>query len=136
MEEKDTNKTKWLHVRLSEDEYNKLQKQFKDTTCRKMSEYIRKKLFDKHLVLYYRNRSLDDLMAEVIPLRKSLFAISNNFNQAVRKLNSMRPFERAESWLQAYEQMSKTVENNVAEIKTYIQNFAEKWLQSSKQDHL
>ncbi len=83
--EQNTNKTKWLHVRLSEDEYETLLKQFKKTTCRKLSEYTRNKLFEKHLTMYYRNKSLDDVMAELMPIRKSVFAISNNFNQGSQK---------------------------------------------------
>lgn len=90
MKEKDTNKTRWLHVRLSEDEYAQVQKAFKKTTCRKLSQYTRNKLLDKHLTTYYRNKSLDDFMAEMILLRNDLNAVGNNFNQAVRKLNSMK----------------------------------------------
>ena len=132
----ETNKTKWLHVRLTEEEYDQLQKQYKDTTCRKLSDYIRKKLFDKHLTLYYRNRSLDELMAELMPLRKSLFAISNNFNQAVHKLNSMRISEYAESWIRAFERSQMNIVEQVEQANSNIKKFAEKWLQNSRPDHL
>jgi hypothetical protein len=136
MKEQETNKTKWLHVRLTEDEFNKLQKQYKDTTCRKSSEYVRNKLFDKPLTMYYRNRSLDDLMAELIPLRKSLFAISNNFNQAVHKLNSMMQTEFAESWIRVFERSQMNVVEQVEQANNSIKKFAEKWLQNSRPDHL
>ena len=131
MKEKETNKTKWLHVRLTEDEFNKLQAQFKKTTCRKLSQYTRNKLFDKHLTVLYRNQSLDDFMAELMPLKKSLYAVSNNFNQAVRKLNSMKQNDNAESWVIAYELTKNNVEKQVEEIKNHIQKFGESWLQSS-----
>jgi acetone carboxylase gamma subunit len=131
MKEKDTNKTKWLHTRLTEDEYDKLQAQFKKTTCRKLSQYIRNKLFDKHLTVLYRNKSLDDFMAELMPLKKSLYAVSNNFNQAVRKLNSMNPNDDAQHWIIAYELTKRNVEKQVEEIKEHIQKFGESWLQSS-----
>ncbi len=133
MKEKDTNKTKWLHTRLTEDEYNKLQSQFKKTTCRKLSQYIRNKLFDKHLTVLYRNKSLDDFMTELMPLKKSLYALSNNFNQAVRKLNSMKQTDHPENWIISYELTRRNVEKQVDEIKNHIQKIGESWLRSSTQ---
>ncbi len=129
------NKIKWLHVRLSEDEYDKLQKQFKNTTCRKLSEYIRNKIFEKHLTVYYRNKSLDDLMAELMPLRKSLYAVSNNFNQAVRKLNSMRPDDNPVPWLNAWERDRAVIIRQVENIKDHMEKFSEQWLRSSTPTH-
>jgi hypothetical protein len=132
--EKEPNKTKWLHVRLSEEEYKNIFAHFKKTTCRKLSEYTRNKMLDKHLTLYYRNQSLDDVMAELIPLRKSLFAISNNFNQAVHKLNMMRPTDYAELWIKAFEQSQMDIEKRVEEASNNIKKIAESWLQNSKPD--
>ena len=129
--EKETNKTKWLHVRLSEDEYKLIHKQFDSTTCRKMSEYARKKLLEKHLTTYYRNKSLDDLMAELMPVRKSLLALSNNFNQAIRKLNSMQQSDYAQGWIKAYEREVNIALQQVAEVNIHIQKFAGQWLQYS-----
>ena len=133
MKEQTNNKTKWLHVRLSEDEYNKIQSHFKRTTCRKLSEYTRKKLLDEHVITYYRNQSLDDLMTELMPMRKSQNAVSNNFNQAVRKLNSMRQNDDAAVWIIAWERDEKRLIIQVEEIKNHIQIFAEQWLQNSIQ---
>lgn len=133
--EKETNKTKWLHVRLSEDEYSNISEQFKQTTCRKLSEYIRNKLLQKHITTYYRNKSLDDVMAELIPLRKSLFALSNNFNQAVHKLNAMQPSEYAERWIKSFEQSQINVLQQVEEANNTIKKIAGSWLQNLKQDH-
>jgi hypothetical protein len=132
--EKEPNKTKWLHVRLSEKEYNKIYAHFKRTTCRKLSEYTRHKMLDRHLTLYYRNQSLDDVMAELIPLRKSLFAISNNFNQAVHKLNAMQSNDYAERWIKTFEQSQLDVLKQVEETSNSIKKIAESWLQNLKQD--
>jgi len=124
MENKE-NKTKWLHARLSEEEYNAIHKQFKKTTCRKLSEYVRKKLLDKRLTAYYRNQSLDDFMAELIRLRADLNAIGNNFNQAVRKLNSMQQNDLARDWIGAYETRVDNAFKEVEEINMHIRKFAE-----------
>lgn len=80
MEKGKTNRTKWVHIRLTADEYRKLQKQFQKTTCRKLSEYIRHCLFDKPVVTTYRNASLDDFMEEMSQLQGELNHIGNNYN--------------------------------------------------------
>lgn len=85
MSEQNNNRTKWLHLRLSSDEYAKLHKQFSKTTCRKISDYSRKILLGKPLTTTYRNQSLDDFMAGMMQLRSELNSIGNNYNQAVKK---------------------------------------------------
>ncbi len=47
MSEKNSNRTKWMHLRLKPEEYAKIQKQFSKSTCRKLSDYARKILLDK-----------------------------------------------------------------------------------------
>jgi len=134
--EKQENKTKYLHVRLSEEEYKTIQQHFKKTTCRKLSEYTRNKMLEKHLTVYYRNKSLDDFMAELMPLKKSLYALSNNFNQAVHKLNSMQQTDYAERWIKAFEQGEINVQQEIEEFNNSIKKFAEQWLQNSIPTHL
>ena len=131
----ENNKTKWLHVRLSEDEYGIVHKQFKNTTCRKLSEYVRNKMLEKHITTYYRNKSLDDFMAELIKLRADLNAVGNNFNQAVRKLNSMSVQDNPNSWALVYELTKNNVVKQVEEVNIHIRKFAEQWLQNSRPDH-
>jgi len=69
MEEQDTNRSKWLHLRLKPTEYDQIHRQFAKTTCRKMSEYARKVLLHKPITSTYRDQSLDDFMAEMMRLR-------------------------------------------------------------------
>ncbi|HEX8332702.1 MAG TPA: plasmid mobilization relaxosome protein MobC [Segetibacter sp.] len=129
MSEKNTNRTKWLHLRLTPDEYNKIQKQFLKTTCRKISDYARKILLGKPVTSTYRNQSLDDLMTEAIKLRNELNNIGNNFNQAVKKLHTLNQIQEFKTWIIAYEADKKFLFNKIDEIKSHIQKLAEKWLQ-------
>ena len=128
MKEKD-NRTKWLHLRLTPDEYQKIIKEFDKSTCRKISDYARKNLLQKPIVNTYRNQSLDDFMAEMIRLRMELNAIGNNFNQAVKKLHTLHQIADFKHWLISYELEKKILFNKVDEIKKHIQKFAESWLQ-------
>jgi MobC-like protein len=84
MSEQNNNRTKFLHLRLKPEEYEKINRQFNKTTCRKLSEYARKILLGKPLIATTHNQSLDDFMAEAIKLRNDLNGIGNNFNQAVK----------------------------------------------------
>lgn len=129
MNEQKNNRTKWLHLRLSPQEYDRLYKQFSRTTCRKISEYARKILLGKPVVATYRNQSLDDFMAEVIQLRSELNSIGNNFNQAVKKLHSLRQIEEFKSVLITYELDKQTFFNKVDSIKICLNKISDQWLQ-------
>ncbi|SHN12055.1 plasmid mobilization protein [Flavobacterium xinjiangense] len=128
MKEKN-NRTKWFHLRLTPDEYQKIMKEFNKSTCRKLSDYARKNLLQKPIVNTYRNQSQDDFMAEMIRLRVELNAIGNNFNQAVKKLHTLHQIADFKHWLLSYELEKKILFNKVDEIKKHIQKFAESWLQ-------
>ncbi|PWA10506.1 plasmid mobilization protein [Flavobacterium laiguense] len=130
MEEQNNNRTKWLHLRLKPDEYQKIFKKFSKSTCRKLSEYARKNLLEKPVTTNYRNQSLDEFMSEIIRLRGELNAIGNNFNQAVKKLHTLQQIPEFKNWIISYELEKKILFNKVEEIKKYIQKMAEKWLQS------
>ncbi|PRZ22763.1 plasmid mobilization protein [Flavobacterium granuli] len=129
MKERNNNRTKWLHLRLTPEEHQKIEKEFSKSTCRKLSDYARKNLLQKPIVRTYRNKSLDDFMAEMIRLRGELNAIGNNFNQSVKKLHTLQQISDFKHWLISYELEKKTLFNKVDEIKKQIQKMAESWLQ-------
>ena len=129
MGEKKSNRTRIIGLRLTPNEYEKIEKKWQNSTCRKLSEYVRHSLFEKPIVTMYRNQSADDFMAEMAKLRKELNHVGNNFNQAVKKLHTLQKITEFKSWLIAYEVEKRTLFNKVDEIKNHIQKMAEKWLQ-------
>ncbi|MAN25697.1 plasmid mobilization relaxosome protein MobC [Mesonia sp.] len=129
MGEKKSNRTRIIGLRLTPDEYRKIEKKCQRSTCRKLSEYVRHSLFEKPIVTTYRNQSADDFMVEMAKLRKELNHLGNNFNQAVKKLHTLQKVTEFKSWLIAYEVEKRTLFNKVDEIKNHIQKMAEKWLQ-------
>ena len=64
-------------MRFKPEEYSKVTISFKATTKKKLSEYIRFVLLEKPVTVYTRDQSVDDLMSELVQLRKELsgFAI-------------------------------------------------------------
>jgi len=129
MERKNSNRTRIIGLRLTSDEYRKIEKKWKATTCRKLSEYVRRSLFEKPIVTTYRNRSQDDLMAELTKLRNELNAVGNNFDQAVKKLHTLQQIAEFKSWLIAYEVEKKILQNKLDEVRNNIKKMLEIWLQ-------
>lgn len=130
MEEQNKNRTRWLHLRLTTKEYEVLHNRFKKSTCPKISDFARKNLLQKPIVQKYRNESLDELMLELIQLRGELNAIGNNFNQAVKKLHTLKQIQEFKHWIITHELEKKALLNSIDLIKKHIQNLSEKWLQS------
>ncbi|MFC4233373.1 plasmid mobilization relaxosome protein MobC [Parasediminibacterium paludis] len=129
MEQEKTNRTRIIGLRLTPKEYEKIEQKWKASTCRKLSDYVRRIIFGKPIVATYRNQTLDDYMAESIKLRNELNGIGNNFNQAVKKLHTLHQISEFRDWLVTYELEKKILLNKVDEVKNHIQKIGEKWLQ-------
>jgi hypothetical protein len=129
MERKNSNRTRIIGLRLTFDEYRKIEKKWKASTCRKLSEYVRRSLFEKPIVMTYRNSSQDDLMTELTKLRNELNAVGNNYNQAIKKLHTLQQIAEFKSWLIAYEVEKKILQNKLDEVRNNIKKMLEIWLQ-------
>jgi hypothetical protein len=129
MGKEDNNRSEWLHIRLTADEYKTIHNAFLKTTCRKRCEYIRNMLLGKPIVLLHRDKSMDDALEELIFLRKELNFFGNNFNQAVRKLNSVSGMPEAKVWQSMLEVLRDQIEPSMAEIKERISNYSDLWSQ-------
>ncbi len=115
---------------LTDQEYEILERGWKKSTIIKLSEYLRRVLFGKPITFYTRNQSLDELMAELIPLRKELNALALNFNQAAQRLDSLEHLPRAEQhWLEEFERDKMLLISKVEEIKMKINLISVQWLQ-------
>lgn len=127
MEEEKNNRVKVVTLRLTRAEYEQLNKKFKITTCRKMSDYMRKVLLTGKVTVLTRNQSLDDFMTEMISLRNELSSIGNNYNQAVHKLHILSKIPEFREWILKHYLDHEIFINKVEEIKKRINQFAEKW---------
>ena len=128
MSEQKENKTKIVFIRVSQTEYDKLQRQFKKTTCKRFSHYTRKKLLDKHVVEFYRNQSLDDFMTAMLDLQKELNAIGNNFNQIVKRIYTLKGFDAFQQWYIELSIDRKQVLNQVEKINRKLGEISDEWL--------
>lgn len=129
MSEKKNNRSKWLHIRLTEAEHKKLHAGFSRSTKRKISDYARNILLDKPITVYTRNQSFDDFVAEMILLRAELKAIGNNFNQSVKRLHTIDTDAEIKAWALLNENSKQNFFKKVDEINLKIAQITDKWSQ-------
>lgn len=130
MKRENSNRTRIVGLRFTPEEYTKIEKKWKASTCRKLSDYIRRHLFEKSINTIYRNQSLDDMIHEMMQLFKQLNGIGNNFNQAVKKLHTLNQIPEFKVWIISAELDKKILFDKIDEIKNCIRKISEKWLQS------
>jgi hypothetical protein len=121
---------KELKIRLTPAEYDRLQKKFSKTTCRNLSDYMRKVLLDKAVTVKMRNQSLDEFMTEMVRLRTELNAIGNNYNQMVKTLHSLEQIPEIKMLVTLNHSSRKLLLSKVEEIKLKIAQINDQWLQS------
>ncbi len=119
---------RWVHLRLSEDEFNIVTANFKATTCRSRSDYIRKIILNKPVNVKVRNQSADGFLAVALQLKKELNAIGNNFNQAVHKLHILSDNRDLEQWLAGHATMHKMLVQKVNDIGNAMDKIYQQWL--------
>jgi hypothetical protein len=129
MSKKNANRVRIVTMRLTIEEYDKMEAKFKTTTCRKLSEYMRNVLLEKKITVFTRNKSMDDFMAELIRLRSDLNAIGNNFNQVVKKLHVLPSSTELKVWIMVNESAKECVLKKIDEIKLSINKFSDRWSQ-------
>lgn len=124
------NRTRRLILRLKPEEYEKIERRFRKSMFRNMSEYSRAVLLKKPVTFTYRDQSMDNVLEELILLRRELNYIGNNFNQAVYKLNSVMGMPEAKLWEEALTVLRDQLEPSVREIKVKLDEYSEIWPKS------
>jgi uncharacterized protein YktA (UPF0223 family) len=128
MKKENTNRTRWIHLRLTPSEMDLLKSGFEKSICPKLSDFARKNLLGKPVVLKYRNQSVDDFIIEITRLRTDLNAVGNNYNQAVKKLHTLNQIPEFKAWILSSENEKKRLFESIEKIKTVVFKLAEKWL--------
>jgi hypothetical protein len=123
------NRTRLVGLRLTDAEYDRIAVQWQQSTCRKLSEFIRDRLFNRPIITQYRNQSMDDAMAELMQLRTEINHIGHNFNQAVKKLHLLQQIPEFKSWLAANELVIASLHQQIHKIDSSVQQMGKQWLQ-------
>jgi hypothetical protein len=122
-------RTRNLIIRVSPEEYARLQEKFKATTHRVFSDYIRDLLHQKPVTVWQRNKSLDEFLITALALKNELLSIGKNFNQAVKKLNSLSPSHELEETINYFAAEEFSVRQKIDEIQKMLIKMYELWSQ-------
>jgi len=129
MVKQENKRIQWKNLRFKPEEYQLLEKRFKKTGFRKLSEYMRSVLLDKPVTVNYRDKAMDDVLEEMILLRQELNAIGNNLNQAMRCINSAHGNADTRLWMNLMSVINSKLEPSINQIKERMNQYADIWLQ-------
>lgn len=118
-------------IRVTQEEFSKLEKIRKESDCRSIGEVVRKTLSKQRITYLHRDVSMNGPMEELALIRKEIKAIGVNINQQTHRFHtSQNEAERAFFALKTastYKQMEPKIE----QLLDIVSRLAEKWLQGS-----
>jgi len=132
MEAENENRSKWIKVRLKPSEVESLNKIFKKTTFQNLSEFGRAMILGKPVTVIHRDRSMDEVLEELVLLRRELNFIGNNLNQAVKNINSAHGFPDSRLWMNLLTIINGKLEPSISEIKDLMNKYSDLWSQKLK----
>ncbi len=127
--EKNNARKHFVKMRMNDRELNTLNQLYRNTTERALSNYLRKVVLQKPVVVKYRNESADDFLREMLQLKKELNAVGNNFNQAVKKLHILDKIPEFRFWITQHYTLHTELVAKVEQIKLRMNQLYEKWSQ-------
>ena len=119
-----------LTLCLNEKELARVRQKFSGTTCRNLSEYIRKAVLAKPVTFNQRNASLDEAMQELTRLRTQLLDIHSDWEKSFERLASTADQGQLPMWLAQHEIDRRKFLAHLQEIKSHITRAAQLWLPS------
>ena len=97
---------RFVSVRLTEEEFKEVYRQCENSTCRSLTEYVKKVLTKKPVTVKVRNQSQDELLLTMIGLKKRLDQLAAQAEGSgvsvlleIREIKSLTA-KIAEKWLQ------------------------------------
>jgi hypothetical protein len=107
----------WISLRVKPEEYNIIYKNYKATTCSKLSKYVRKLLLNKPVIIQYQDEASREILSALNQISRELSAIGNNFNQTVHKLHTLDHIPEIKVWAAITETTRQNLLKKVEEIR-------------------
>jgi hypothetical protein len=130
MRKNDPSNIHCIYVGLKLEEYAKIELQYKASTCRNKSEYIRNLIYNRPITILYRNQSLDNLIEEMVILNNEINAIKNDLSKTLEILHIHKDSLEFKKSLQDVELSMGSLYKKIDEVKNQIEKITDKWLQS------
>lgn len=119
----------WVSFRVKPEEYEIIYNLFQTSACTKFSDYARRTLLQKPVIIRHRNQSADELLSVLIKIKNELNAIGNNLNQSVRKLQTMTSVAEIRTWVILHDAGRLSFLSKAEEIKQALIKISEQWSQ-------
>ena len=97
---------RFVSVRLTEEEFDEVYRQCESSTCRSLTEYVKKVLTKKPVTVKARNQSQDELLLTMVGIKNRLEQLAG----------------------QAEQMGAAQLHREIAEIKLLTRQIGEKWL--------
>lgn len=116
-------------VRLTENQFKKLDKIRKESDIKTIGEVVRKILTNRPIKLLHKDISMNQPMEEMALIRKEIKSIGVNINQQTHRFHiSQSDTERSFHAIKTSETY-KSMEPKIDRLLSIISKLAEKWLQ-------
>jgi hypothetical protein len=116
-------------LRFTQPEYDAIKARAGNTTCNKLSQFLRAVLLNQQLTVFTRNRSADDYLELMLAIKSELNAIGNNYNQVVKKLHQLSRVAEIGDWMQIHAREKERFEEKCEALFTLSQKIYGQWLQ-------
>ena len=132
MRTKTNNPKKYHHVYLGipTAEYIEIENNYKKSTCRSLSEYIRNIIIHNPITIRYRDQSLEDLIEEIVLLNDHMKQAKDIGHQVLKKIKSDQQISQYKLLLTDFQNTIIHLDKRIEEIKIQIEKIVEKWSQS------
>ena len=130
MRKNDPSNIRCIYVGLKLEEYAKIELQYKASTCRNKSEYIRNLIYNRPITILNRNQSLDDLIEEITILNNEINTIKNELSKTLEILCIDKNSSEFNQKIQEIGLKIANLHQIMDQIKNQIIKITDKWLLS------
>lgn len=95
MTDSQTTTTRFLSIRLSPDEYQEVYQHLQQSTCRSLTEYVKKVLTNKPVTVKVRDQSREDILQQLILVKSRLESLvdklpTDDSEQLIREVTAIK----------------------------------------------
>ncbi|WP_293743722.1 mobilization protein [uncultured Pedobacter sp.] len=116
-------------VRLTEKQFNKLEKIRLESDIKTMGEVVRRILNNRPIKLLHKDISMNQPMEEMALIRKEIKSIGVNINQQTYRFHVSHSDTERAFHVNKTAETYKTIEPKIDRLLSIISKLAEKWLQ-------
>ena len=118
-----------LIVRVTESQFNRLEKLRLESNCQTVAEIVRRILSNRKVNCFYTDITMNAPMEELVSIRKELKAIGININQMTRSFNTDKAGLQRAYYVLKVADLYKRVDSKVDTLLILVSKLTEKWLQ-------